>query len=340
MRPLNTVLDRISAGVHLCADESHALFGQVISGELEPVEIAALLIALKTRGEQVNEIVGAARAMRENAKPFETPNYLFADNCGTGGDGLGTINVSTAAAFVAAELGVPVAKHGNRSVSSRCGSADLLEACGVEISIPAERSRQCLDQVGVCFLFAPDYHAGVRYAMAVRKRLKTRTLFNLLGPLANPAKPPVQLLGVYDKRWVLPLAESLGELGCTSAMVVHGGGLDEIALHAPTAVAMLKDGKLDCFELEPGDLGLERYPLDALQGGGPEDNAAWLIALLGGQGKPAHRAAVAMNAGALVWLAGNYDDLAEAVQAALQVLNEDHALQRLTRLKELSRGAD
>ncbi len=335
----DTALERICSGSNLGTDEMHSVFIALIDGVLDPLQITALLIALKTKGESPSEIAGAARALRERASRFEAPDYSVADTCGTGGDGACTVNISTAAAFVAAELGVPVAKHGNRSVSSQCGSADVLEAVGIRISIPPELARRCLDVSGVCFLFAPDYHNGIRHAMPVRKKLKTRTLFNLLGPLANPASPDYQVLGVYDRRWVLPVAETLRELGCRAAAVVHGGGLDELALHTHSDIAFLHEQEIDEFRVHPRDLGLPVLPVEALAGGDPKTNANWLTGLLAGHGDDAHNAAVAMNAGALSWVAGRSPDLRTGVEAAMAVLHSGRALDRLTTLVEVSNGA-
>jgi len=319
-------------------DESFGLFRGIVQGDFGEVEIAALLAALKTRGETPLEIAGAAQAMRESAVPFPTPGYQFADTCGTGGDGVGSLNVSTAAAFVAADLGLPVAKHGNRSVSSRCGSADVLEILGARLDASPEVSRHCLDTVGVCFLLAPQYHPGVRHAMPVRRTLATRTMFNLLGPLANPARPPVQLMGVYDPQLVAPLAETLGLLGCRAALVVHGTGHDELVLHGSSTVARWKDGTLDTFMVTPERAGVPSASSDALLGGDPEENAAWLQELLAGRATDAQTNAVALNAGALAWVADRYPTLPAAVAAARGAILAGTPRARLDHFIELSHG--
>lgn len=333
---MNHVIDQLCAGRHLDAVHTHQLFGRLMAGELNEPQIAALLVAFKAKGETPEEIAGAARALREAATPFASPDYLFADTCGTGGDGQHTVNISTAVAFVAAAMGIPVAKHGNRSVSSKCGSADVLEACGVRLDPTPEVARRCLDDAGVCFLFAPRYHAGVRHAMPVRRALGTRTMFNLLGPLANPARPPVQIMGVYDPALCAPLARTLGLLGCDAALVVHGSGLDELAIHGETTAALYRNGGVVELTLCPEEAGLERHPLDALRGGEPEENAAWLQRTLAGDGERAHKAAIALNAGALAMITGKAELLSDGVSAALEVLETDAPLAVLRRLAEVS----
>ncbi|MEZ4445767.1 MAG: anthranilate phosphoribosyltransferase [Polyangiaceae bacterium] len=323
----------------LSQDEAERLFAAVIAGEVSEIGLAALLALLKAKGETPEEVAGAALALRRGARAFDTGELEVADSCGTGGDGAHTLNLSTASAFVAAAGGVKVAKHGNRSVSSKCGSADVLEALGVSIETPPEVARRCLEIAGICFLYAPQYHAGVRHAMPVRRGLGVRTIFNLLGPLANPARPAIQLMGVYDPRRCRTLAETLGRLGCRRALVVHGGGLDEIALHAETEAAFLDDGRVTTLTLRPEDVGLPRVSLDALAGGEPEDNAQWLQALLAGEGDAEHEAAVAINAGALLWLADQAADHREGTARALAILRAGQALRCLEQLVEVSGGA-
>jgi anthranilate phosphoribosyltransferase len=335
---ISYVLDTLSRR-SLARQEAAQVFAHLMAGGYSQLEIAALIAALKARGESPEEIAGAAEALRRAAQAFPRPDYAFADTCGTGGDGLGTFNVSTAVALAAAELGIPVAKHGNRSVSSRCGSADVLEAAGVRLEAPPEVARRCLDQLGVCFLFAPAYHAGVRFATPVRQALGTRTIFNLLGPLANPSRPPLQLVGVYDPALCLPLATTLGLLGVTAALVVHGGGLDEIALHGPTTAALWRDGRVLELEFTPEEAGLSRYPIDALSGGDPARNLELLMMVLEGGGPGAHRDAVALNAGALAWIAGKAPTLADGVALAQAALAGGGAARRLIRWAELSHGA-
>ncbi|MDA0713373.1 MAG: anthranilate phosphoribosyltransferase, partial [bacterium] len=298
--------------------------------------LSAFLIALKAKGEDVEEITGAAQGMLNSVQFFECPNYEFVDLVGTGGDNVGTINISTAAAFVVAELGLPVAKHGNVSVSSKCGSADVLKALGANLNLSPARSRECLDKVGFCFLYAPDYHQGMRYAMPVRKELKLRTIFNLLGPLVNPARPTCQLTGVYREDLCLPIARVLQKLGLAKGLVVFGCGLDEVALHGPTTAARILNGTIESLIITPEMAGVKSYPLGAILGGNPTQNALTLQNILQGQGDEAHVAAVAINAGALVWANGGEKTLKSATQAALSVLSTNKAFLRLEKFVEIT----
>jgi anthranilate phosphoribosyltransferase len=331
------VLEAVAQG-GLTREEALVVFTRLVQGGWSDVEIAGLLGALRARGETAEEIAGAAEALRRAALSFPSPTYLFADTCGTGGDGAGTLNVSTAAAVVAAEIGVPIAKHGNRAVSSRCGSADVLEAAGVNIEAQPDTARRCLDETGLCFLFAPMYHAGVRHAMPVRRAFATRTIFNLLGPLANPARPPVQLVGVCSPALCRPVALTLGLLGARAALVVHGGGLDEIALHDVTQAALWRDGSLEEITLSPEQAGLRRRTLGDLRGGDPRHNAAALRRLLEGKGTAGYRDATVLNAGAVVWLAGRADTFASGVALACRALDSGRCAARLDRLAEASHG--
>ena len=265
------------------------LFERLVLGRLEPAEIAGMLIAFRMKGETDGEIIGAARALAAAAEPFERPDYLYADCCGTGGDGSGSINVSTATALVAAACGLPIAKHGNRSVSSRCGSADVLETLGARIDADAVTARTALDQTGFCFLFAPAFHPGMKHAAVVRRQLQVRTVMNLLGPCVNPARPPVQLLGVADPARLMPIARTLDAMGVERALVVHGSGLDEVALHGPTRGVLLAEGHFREIEIMPEDAGLERAPLSVIAGGDPAENAARLTALLAGRASRAEQ---------------------------------------------------
>jgi len=336
---MKDIINKISSGNHLDACDTERAFLSMIRGELDPVQIAALLIGLRTKGESPVEILGAARALRASCAPFERPAYDTVDSCGTGGDGSHTINVSTATAIVAAQMGLKVAKHGNRSISSRCGSADVLEMLGVRIDATSAVSRRCLDEVGICFLFAPLYHPGLRHAGPVRSILGVRTVMNVLGPLVNPASPDIQVMGVYDPKLVEPIAEVLGALGCRSAMVVHGSGLDEVAVHGPTHAVWFRHGELVHMAMSPAQAGLDTYHLADIEGGDPQENAAILMRILQGKGKKAHNAAVAINAGALAMVAGIAADLREGTAMALDVLASGSGAERLLKFAEYSHGA-
>jgi anthranilate phosphoribosyltransferase len=320
----------------LTREESAATFGRLVSGEFGEAETAAILAGLKTRGETPEVMAGAVQALLASAVPFPRPPYAYADCCGTGGDGAGTVNISTAAAFVAAEIGVPVAKTGNRSVSSRCGSADVLERLGVKLDPAPDVGRRCLDEAGVCFVFAPQYHPGVRHAAPVRRALGVRTVFNLVGPIANAARPPWQMMGIYDPALCEPAARTLQLIGREIALVVHGDGVDEVALHATTTGVLLRDGAIREITISPEDAGLRRAPVEALAGGDPEANAEWLVSLLEGRGPDVHRDAVALNAGTLAWVVGRTDTLAQAVALARAAIAGGGGAKRLGRLAELS----
>jgi anthranilate phosphoribosyltransferase len=332
--PPEAILARLYAAESLDQPAAERLFATLVAGELPEASIAAMLIALRFKGETADEMIGAARALRAADADFVRPDYLFADTCGTGGDGSSLINVSTAVAFVAAAAGLPVAKHGNRSVTSPCGSADVLEQLGVKLDVSAEVSRRALDETGVCFLLAPLYHPGLRHAGPVRRALKVRTIMNLLGPCLNPAEPRVQLLGVAEARHLEPVARTLASLGVADALVVHGSGIDEMALHGPTEAVRVSPDGLERLVLTPEDAGLERRPLDALRGGAPEENAARMTALLSGRGSAAEADAVALNAGALLLAAGLADGLREGVAMAREALASGAAQVRLKRLVE------
>jgi len=328
---MNAILEKLYQAQTLTQAESHQLFSAIITGQLEPTQLAAALIAMKVRGERPEEIAGAAAALLEDAKPFPRPDYAFADIVGTGGDGSNSINISTASAFVASACGLKVAKHGNRSVSSKSGSSDLLAAFGIRLDLPAEQARQALDELNVCFLFAPQYHTGFRHAMPVRQQLKTRTLFNVLGPLINPARPPLAVIGVYSPELVLPVAQTLKMLGYQRSAVVHGGGMDEVALHSATHVAELRDGEITCYQLTPEDFGLSFHPQKALAGGTPEENRDILARLLQGKGERAHEEAVAANVALLLKIFGN-EDLQENARTALNVIRSGQAYERVVAL--------
>ncbi len=332
------LLRRIIAGRDLSREEMEGLVGQVMDGEVEAPLQAALLAALATKGETVGELAGAASAMRRRVLRVRHRRQGVIDTCGTGGDGKGTFNISTAAALVAAAAGVPVAKHGNRSVSSRSGSADVLEALGVAIDLDAAQAGRCLDELGISFLFAQRLHPAMREVGAVRRALGVRTIFNLLGPLTNPAGAGRQLMGVFAEELVERVAAVLVELGCERAWVVHGAdGLDEISTTGPTHVAEVRNGAIRRFELEPEALGFERATIASLAGGTPEENARALERVLEGAAGPLHEVTV-LNAGAALLVGGVAQELAEGIDRARNAIASRAARELLERLRGFDPG--
>ena len=329
---------RLLDGRDLDRASAKLLFSEIVEGRLSEPLMAAAFVALRVKGETSEELIGAAQALRSAARPFPAPETLFADSCGTGGDYSGSINVSTAAGLVAAACGLPVAKHGNRSFTSKCGSADVLEALGAKLDIRPEKSRQTLDETGFCFLLAPLYHPGIAHAGPVRRALKVRTIMNSLGPCLNPARPPVQLLGVADPRLLRPVAETLQALGIGRALVVHGSGLDEIALHGPTSAVLLSGGELSAIEITPEQAGLQRFAVDRIVGGTPHENGERLTALLAGRGGEADEAVVAINAGALLMTAGRAADLREGVAQARDAIGSGSAHRLLRAFIDATNG--
>jgi anthranilate phosphoribosyltransferase len=329
-------LTRLLAGEDLSSADTQLIFEALTRGELTEIWITALLVALKVKGETEHELVGAARALAAAAVPFPRPDYLFADTCGTGGDGSGSINISTAAALVAAAAGLPIAKHGNRSASSYCGSADVLERLGARIDLPPEDSRRVLDEAGFCFLFTPQYHPSVAVAGPVRRMLKARTIMNFMGPCLNPARPPVQLLGTSREDLLEPISRTLAELGTQKALVVYGSGMDEVAVHGDTHAIRLSQGRLSREKIRPEDFGIERSQLESLKGGGLEENAERLKNVLMGRGRPAETAAVALNAAALLATAGSEGDIGTFYEQARDILHRGAAYDRLIHFIALS----
>ena len=328
---LKPVLGRLAAGETLSAEDAEQAFGIIMSGEATPAQIAGLLMAMRVRGETVAEMTGATRAMRARMLRVEAPEGAM-DVCGTGGDGAGTLNVSTAVTFVLAGLGVAVAKHGNRALSSRTGGADVLAALGVDVDVPMERLPAILRAAGCAFLFAPRHHAALRHAAGPRVELGTRTIFNLLGPLANPAGVRLQLIGVFDPAWARPMAETLARLGTTSCWVVHGMGLDELTVAGESRVVALAAGAVREFTVRPEDAGLTRAPIAAIAGGDAAVNAAALAALLQGATGP-YRDTVLLNAAAALMVAGRAGDLREGANQAARALDGGAAFAALETLR-------
>ena len=327
----------------LSREEAHAVMTEVLTGQCTDAQIAAFLVALHMKGETVEEIVGFAEAIRAAATPLAlhgnsvldasgTGRDALVDTCGTGGDTSGTFNISTATALVAAGAGVRVAKHGNRSVTSKCGSADVMEALGVNITLPPVRIAACLEEVGIAFLFAPAMHSAMKYVQPARRELRLRTVFNLLGPLTNPARATCQVVGVYSADLVEKLAEALSMLGLRRALVVHGSdGLDEITITGPTRVGEVREGRVHSYEITPEDCGLGRAALDDISGGDATLNAELIREVLEGK-KSARRDVVLLNAAAALVAAGRADHLRDAVPLAAKAIDTGAASEKLRAL--------
>ncbi len=329
---LQEALHKLVEHVDLTADEASAALDEVVSGDAAGSLVAGFLVALRMKGETPEEIAGLATTMRANAVPVTPKATGLVDTCGTGGDGIGTVNVSTAAALVVAGAGLPVAKHGNRALSSKAGSADVLEALGVRMDLTAEDVARCIDEAGIGFMFAPAFHPAMAKVMPVRRALAIRTAFNVLGPLTNPARPAYQLVGVGHLRLAELVAGALARLGVQRALVVHGaGGADELTLAGENLVWRVEDGTITSSTILPEDAGLERAPLTALAGGTPEENAVGLRALLDGETGPV-RDTVALNAAAALLAAGAVEDLRGGVALALSTLASGDAGSALDRL--------
>lgn len=332
------LLSRLADGATLSEDDAGEFFAACLRGEPTPAQVAAALTAMRMRGETVGEITACARAMRRAAVTLDHP-FDVIDVCGTGGDGLHTLNVSTAVAFVAAGGGLKVAKHGNRALSSKSGGADVLTELGVNIAAGPTQQLRALEEAGICFLFAPAHHGAMRHVTPIRAELGFRTVFNLLGPLANPAKARRQLLGVFDTRWVEPLARVLGALGAERAWTVHGQGMDEITTTGETQVAEWREGQVRLFRITPEAVGLPRASLADLTGGTPAENAQALRELLAGARGP-YRDIVLLNAAAAFLVGDRVETLREGVDLAGKVIDEGRAASALARLAEITQAAE
>jgi anthranilate phosphoribosyltransferase len=331
------LIGKVATGATLSRDEAAKAFDLMMSGAATPSQMGGLLMALRVRGETIDEITGAVSTMRAKMLRVEAPAGAI-DVVGTGGDASSTYNISTCAALIVAGAGVPVAKHGNRALSSRSGAADVLVALGVKIELTPEQVSRCIREAGIGFMFAPAHHPAMKNVAATRVELGTRTIFNLLGPLSNPAGVKRQMVGVFSKQWVEPLAEALKNLGSESAWVVHGSdGLDEITMCGRTSVAALENGKVRVFEIAPEDAGLARCKPDDLRGGDAEANAAALLDVLKGAKSP-HRDVSVMNAGAALVVAGKAANLKDAVALAQQSIDSGAAKKRLDRLAAVSQA--
>ena len=327
---LKSLLADVALGRTLSERDAEAAFDIIMSGNATPSQIGAFLMALRLRGETVEEITGAARIMRAKAVGVDAPAGTI-DTCGTGGDSSGSFNISTASALVVAACGVSVAKHGNRALSSKSGSADVLTALGVNIDADLAIVRECLWEIGIGFLMAPRHHSATRHVAPTRVELGTRTIFNLLGPLSSPAKARRQLVGVFAPEWVQPMAEVLGRLGSERAWVVHGAGLDELTTTGTTMVAALADGKVETFEVAPEDFGLPRARLEDIKGGEPQHNARLMQDLLAGAGGPV-RDVVLLNSGAALLVAGRVTTVEAGIELAAKSLDSGAAQRVLQQL--------
>ncbi|MCY4611208.1 MAG: anthranilate phosphoribosyltransferase [Gammaproteobacteria bacterium] len=324
------------ASSDLDAEQMEALMRSIMAGDVEPATLKSLLIAWRDKGEAVSEIVGAARAMRACSVRIQIDAPQILDTCGTGGDGLGTFNVSTAVAIVAAAAGITVAKHGNRAVSSNSGSADVLATAGLAIDLQPDSVRRCIEEAGIGFLFAPSHHPAMRHAAPVRKEIGTRTLFNLLGPLTNPAGATHQLIGLFDARWLTPYAETLAELGSTRAMAVHSrDGMDELSLNAPTDYALLDEGEVSTGTLDPQAYGLDPVDPESLQAGSAEDSLAMIREAFSGKPSPAADL-ICLNAGAALHTAGHVGDIADGIHQARITLEDGSAATKLDQLAQVT----
>jgi anthranilate phosphoribosyltransferase len=332
---LKALIAKVATGAALTREEAASAFDRMMSGEATPSQMGGLLMALRVRGETVEEITGAVSTMRAKMLPVDAPNNAV-DVVGTGGDASGSYNISTCAAFIVAGAGVPVAKHGNRALSSRSGAADVLGALGVRVDLAPEAISGCINEAGIGFMFAPLHHPAMKNVGPTRVELGTRTIFNLLGPLSNPAGVKKQMVGVFSKHWVEPIAQVLKNLGTERAYVVHGSdGLDEITTSGPTSVAALEGGKVRTFEITPEEVGLSKVKPDALRGGDAEENASALKAVLEGKKNP-YRDVAVFNAAAALVVAGIADDLKGGVALAQKSIDSGEAEGRLDRLIAVS----
>ncbi|MFG1419627.1 anthranilate phosphoribosyltransferase [Xanthobacter sp. V0B-10] len=329
------LLGKVATGASLTRDEAAIVFDKMMSGEATPSQMGALLMGLRVRGETVDEIAGAVSVMRAKMLPVSAPAGAV-DVVGTGGDASGSYNISTCASFIVAGAGVPVAKHGNRALSSKSGAADVLAALGVRIDLTPAGISRCLAEAGIGFMFAPSHHPAMKHVGPTRVELGTRTIFNLIGPLSNPAGVTRQMVGVFAKSWIVPLAEVLKTLGSERAFVVHGSdGLDEITISGTTDIAVLEDGRIHTFQVTPEDVGLARAPAEALKGGDAKMNAAALTAVLDGA-RNAYRDVALFNAAATLVVAGRVKDLREGVEMASASLDSGAAKAKLEQLVAIS----
>ena len=334
---IRKIIAKVTEGENLTEEETRKVISEIMEGKATSAQIASLLTALRMKGETVEEITGCAKEMLNRASSFDLSEDVLVDTCGTGGDGSNTFNISTAVAFVVAGVGLVVAKHGNRALSSRCGSADVLEVLGVKLDISLEKLKECLKRIGIGFLFAPLYHRAMKYALGPRQEIGIRTIFNILGPLTNPLRANVRLLGVYHPSLTEPLARVLKNLGAKGAFVVHGeDGLDEISLSARTRITQLKEGRIKTYYIKPEDLGMRRVSQEAIRGGDGKENARILRSILEGEEKGAKREIVLLNSAACLVAADMAKDLKEGIEMARESIDSGRAKEKLEMLIALT----
>lgn len=328
-----SALNKLIGNADLTREESRNVMEIIMNGEATPAQIAGVVTALRMKGETKEEITGFAEVMRAHSSHVQTSQEGLLDTCGTGGSGIHKFNISTASSIIASAAGIRVAKHGNRAMSGKAGSADVLEALGVQITLTPEQASECLNRIGICFMFAQLYHPSLRHAAVPRRELGIRTIFNMLGPLTNPAGADRQLLGLYDSTKTETVAEVLGELGVKRAMVVSSlDGLDEISISAPTQISELLDGQVRTFKVTPEDMGLARYPISEVMGGNAQENASIIQSIFSGEQRGAYRDIVLANAGACIYVGGLADTLADGAAMAAEVIDSGKAEQQLRSL--------
>ena len=332
----NYYLQKVVKGENLSLDEMEQAMEMIMEGKVTHSQLSGFLVALHMKGETVEEITASAKVMKEKATPISIESGELMDTCGTGGDAKGTFNISTAVAFILAAAGVVVAKHGNRSVSSKSGSADVLESLGINISLPPSSVERCLKEINIAFLFAQDFHKATKHAAVPRKELGIRTIFNVLGPLTNPANIKYQLMGIYDPKLVYPIAEVLNNLGVKRAMVVHGSeGIDEFSLSGKNKVAFLNEGKIEKLEISPEDLGLEKYSIQEIQGGSAEENKRIILNIFNGEMGP-KRDVVVLNSAAGLYVANKVNSLEEGINFAQEIIDSGKAMKKLEEMIEFT----
>lgn len=333
---LKNAIAKLVQGQDLTFEEAYFAMNQIMSGEAEPAQIGGFLIGLRMKGETVHEIAGSAKAMLEKATKIDFNDENLIDTCGTGGDGVGTFNVSTVSAIVASSAGAKVAKHGNRAVSSKCGSADVLKELGVNIELTPEQAKICLEEIGIVFIFAPLYHTAMKHAGPVRQSLGVRTIFNLLGPLTNPANVKRQILGVFSENLTEKIASVLKELGSKHALVVHGaGGIDEISISGHTKVSELKNGEIKTYEIHPEDFGFKKWDINLVLGGDAKFNAEIVRRILDGEEGP-QRDIVLLNAGSAIYVSGLANSISEGIEMAKEAIDSGRAKKKLEELVSLT----